>query len=132
MSRYSVKPGRGPSAFGAVGDVIGAVFGVIWIVFAIWLTADAPWPLVKIIFPLFGVVAVIASIASAVYHTHNATQPNRFSEFDVVPSDSEPDPVFDPQRRQTNIPSAKFCSNCGSGLRTSDRFCSSCGQRAAD
>jgi hypothetical protein len=128
MPRYSIKPGRGPSSFGAIGGVIGAIFGVLWTIFAIVLTADAPFPIVKIIFPLFGVVFIVASIGVAIYHGHNATQPNRFSEFDVVPTETEPEPVF---RSSTQTGSErvaeKYCTHCGAEMREQDKFCSACG-----
>jgi hypothetical protein len=138
MGRYSIKPGRGPSAFGAVGGIIGAIFGVFWTILAIAMTSHAPseppFGIVKIIFPLFGVIFVIGSIAAAVYNAHNATGRNRFSNFDVVPSDSEPEPLGPGPSGATPRPgetAAKFCSHCGAPLRSGDRFCSRCGAGVA-
>jgi len=78
MPRYSIKPGRGPSSFNAVGSVFAAIFGVLWTLGAIAMASSAPFPF-GIVFPLFGVVFVALAIAGAVYHAHNASQPNRFS-----------------------------------------------------
>ena len=45
----SIKPGRGPSAMGAMGSIVAAVFGLIWTGAAVSMGAP-------IFFPLFGVV----------------------------------------------------------------------------
>jgi hypothetical protein len=131
MPRYSIKPGRGPSAFGAVGAVVVAAFGVLWTIFAIWLTADAPWPIVRIIFPAFGVLFVVMAIAGAFYNTHNATQSNRFSTFDVVPTDSEPEPMLGRDPAPPEERPNRFCTQCGGGLRPNDKFCGRCGTRVS-
>ena len=57
----SVKPGRGPSAMGAVGSVIVVIFGIFWTITA--ASMGAPF-----FFPLFGVLFVILGIVQAVYH----------------------------------------------------------------
>ena len=44
----SVKPGRGPSAMGAMGSVIAVIFGIFWTIAAASMGAPG-------IFPLFGV-----------------------------------------------------------------------------
>src|SRR6476620_2088786 len=134
MGRYSIKPGRGPSAFGAVGGIVGAIFGIFWTILAIAITSrapsQAPFGIVKVIFPLFGVIFVIASIAKAIYNAQNATGQNRFSNYEIVPSDSEPEPFTPAAGGATGRPTeaaAKFCSRCGAALRSGDRFCSKCG-----
>jgi hypothetical protein len=135
MGKYSIKPGRGPSAASAVGGIIGVVFGIFWTILAFTITADAPWPIIRIIFPGFGILFVIAGIASVFYNTHNATQPNRFSDLDIVPSDSEPDPLTPGRQRGGSAAdeptAAAFCSQCGTGLRADDKFCSKCGAKVA-
>ena len=73
----SIKPGRGPSAMGAMGSIVAAVFGLIWTGAAVSMGAP-------IFFPLFGVVFVIMGIVQAVYNFKNATSENRYSEFDIV------------------------------------------------
>ena len=82
---YSVKRGRVRSAQSVAGGIFAMVFGVIWTVGA--ASIGAPW-----FFSLFGLLF----IASAGYNTYiaykNTTGDNRFSEFDVVEMDSEPDP----------------------------------------
>lgn len=130
---WSIKPGRGPSAFGAVHSGFAAVFGVLWTIFAINLTKDSPFTLAKIIFPLFGLVFIGMAIAQAAYHKRNATGENRFSAYDIVSPNAEPDP-FDP-KSSSNFESdpatssaVSFCSACGHRFEMSDRFCASCGR----
>ena len=119
---YSVKPGRGPSAAGVVGGIIAAIFGVGWTIGA--ASIGAPW-----FFCLFGVFFVGVAIASCFYNFHNATSPNRFSSFDIVPSAAEPDPL---DRRRDAVATAAhagaFCSYCGTGLSSEFQFCPKCGK----
>ena len=82
----SIKPGRGPSAMGAVGSIFSAIFGIIWTIAA--ASMGAP-----VFFWLFGVVFVILGIVQAIYNFKNATGENRYSEFDIVDSTEEPDPL---------------------------------------
>ena len=90
---FSVKPGRGPSAFGALTGIGAAIFGVLWTILAFAITRDAPFPLVGIIFPLFGVVFVVMGIARVIYDLRNATAQERNSLVDVVPEEQEMDPL---------------------------------------
>ena len=130
---WSIKPGRGPSAFSAVGGGFAAVFGVLWTIFAISLTKDSPFTFAKIIFPLFGLVFIGMAIAQAAYHKRNATGENRFSSYDIVPQNSEPDPL-DPlasSRQATEFADSNavtFCSGCGRRFELGDNFCASCGR----
>lgn len=130
---WSIKPGRGPSAFGAAGSVFAAIFGILWTILAFSMTRDAPFPIVKIVFPLFGVIFVAMAIMGAIYHSRNATQPNRFSSFDVLPHDQESDPL-DPTlaakdlTEQLGSLAPSFCTACGHPFGVTDRFCASCGR----
>lgn len=90
---YSIKPGRGPSAMGAVGSVIAIVFGIGWTILAFNITKDAPFPIVGIIFPLFGVLFVIIGIVQFAYNVINTTARNRMSALDVTTGTEEPDPL---------------------------------------
>jgi len=131
MPRYSIKPGRGPSSSNAVGYAIAAIFGVLWTIFAIGLASSAPFP-IGVVFPLFGVVFVVAAIAGAIYHAHNASQPNRFSECDVIPTEDEPEPLFRfPQPTEREERAGKYCNHCGAAMRANDKFCSACGCAAS-
>ena len=81
----SIKPGRGPSAMGAMGNVFAAVFGVFWTVMAASMGAYMMVP--------FGLVFIAAAVAGAVYNYKNATGKNRYSTYDIVDSEEEPDPL---------------------------------------
>ena len=89
----SIKPGRGPSAMGAMGSIIAVIFGIFWTIAAAHGRA--------LLFPLFGVLFIIMGIVQAVYNFKNATGEHRFSEFDIVDGAEEPDPAGAavPQRR---------------------------------
>jgi hypothetical protein len=58
-----------PTGSDVTGAVFGAVFGIIWTIVAFTVTSYAPdvgpFPLVKICFPLFGVVIVIFALVHA-------------------------------------------------------------------
>ena len=81
-----IKPGRGPSAMGALGSVIAVVFGIFWTVSA--ASMGAP-----ISFSIFGVLFVIVGIVQAVYNFKNAAGKKRYSAFDIVDGEEEPDPL---------------------------------------
>ena len=78
---------------GGMSSLAGAVFGIIWTIFAFAITRDAPFPLAGVLFPLFGIIIVIMSVARAIYNFTNATSANRFSTFDITSSQEEPDPL---------------------------------------
>jgi hypothetical protein len=129
---YSLKPGRGPSIQKAIGGLVGGLFGVLWTVLAISLTANAPFPVVRIVFPLFGVIISLASFASAAYNFTNATSSQRFAEYDFVSHIDEPDPLNAKLVRPANRSKPaveKFCAQCGGGLDDSFRYCPGCGTK---
>ena len=128
----SVKPGRGPSAMGAVGSVVAVIFGIFWTIMA--ASMGAP-----IFFPLFGVLFMIVGIVQAVYHFKNATGENRYSAFDIVDSSEEPDPLdrrFGSESGAEAAPAEdgesgdfRFCPYCGARLGSGFTFCGKCGKR---
>lgn len=120
----SIKPGRGPSAMGALGSIFCVVFGIIWT--GIAASSGAP-----IFFPLFGIAFTIMGIVQAVYHFKNATGKNRFSEWDITEDGEEGDPLgnrfvcSDPQPREEGD---SFCPYCGTAVKSGFRFCPKCGK----
>lgn len=126
----SIKPGRGPSAMGAVGSIFSAIFGVIWTIAA--ASMGAP-----VFFWLFGVVFVILGIVQAIYNFKNATGENRYSAFDIVDSAEEPDPLArrlgleredtEPGTGQTG--DFRYCPYCGARLGSGFEYCGKCGKR---
>ena len=137
---YSVKQGRTRSAQGVAGGIFGMIFGVIWTIGAI--SIGAPW-----FFGLFGVFFV-AMIGWNTYISYkNATGENRYSEFDIVEMDSEPDPwdeKFRGDRQEFNIDpdcghihsvtgnSTTFCPYCGTKTEPDFEFCKMCGKKLPD
>jgi zinc-ribbon domain len=132
----SIKRGRGQSAMGAFGSLYSVVFGIIWTIFAFWIGGNFPFP-IGILFPLFGVCFVIYGIVQTVYQFNNATRGNRFSEFDIVDGEEEPDPLnqrFGRQPRTFNTTpnqgrqiEGSFCPYCRANLQADFEFCPKCG-----
>ena len=121
---YSVKPGRGPSAFGVVGAIIVAAFGIFWTVTASRIGAPT-------FFLLFGVVFVLVAVAGGIYNLFNAISPNRASQYDIVRTSTEPDP-FMPAPTPTSAPgypvAGGYCPFCGKPLSPEFQFCPKCGK----
>lgn len=140
----SIKRGRSPSMHNGAGSIGAALFGVFWLILAVAITSDAPnefpFTLVKIIFPLFGVGFIISAIASAAYHFRNATGENRYSEFDIVDDDEEPDPLneyfgaksSDESEKSSAEPAkseTEFCPYCGAKAEKTFVYCRKCGKK---
>ena len=130
-----IKPGRGPSAMGALGSIISVVFGVFWTIMA--ASMGAP-----IFFPIFGVLFIILGIVQAVYSFKNATGKNRYSSFDIVDSQEEPDPwnqrfggdadapeFRDASPGETGL---RYCPYCGAETGEGFAFCAKCGRKLPD
>ena len=90
---FSVKPGRGPSAFGALAGIGAVLFGILWTILAFSMTRNSPFPVVGTIFPLFGVIFVVMGIGRVIYDLRNATTTERNSIVDVLPEGQERDPL---------------------------------------
>ena len=111
-----VKPGRGPSAMGAFGAIIAVIFGIFWTVSTASMGAPA-------FFPIFGVLFIIIGIVQAVYNFKNATGKNRYSSFDIVDSQEEPDP---------SGAELRYCPYCGAEVGEGFAFCAKCGRKLPD
>lgn len=138
----SVKPGRGPSFMGGVACIAAAVFGILWVIGASSMTSemsefdgiDAGGGLVLVdIFPLFGVVFIIIAIASAIYNFKNATGKDRYSEFDIVDGDEEPDPLNErfgeSDAADQAEPDKGYCPYCGNAIDGDYTYCNRCGKK---
>ena len=131
----SIKPGRGPSMMNAVGSLIGIVFGIIWTCAAASMGAPG-------FFPLFGLVFIGIGVVNAIYSFKNATGDNRYSAYDIVDEDEEPDPLN--QRFRPDPPSgsdspdapesgdARFCPYCGAPIQGDYAYCPRCGKSLPD
>jgi hypothetical protein len=130
----SIKPGRGPSAMGAVGSVVGIIFGIFWTIMAFTITKDAPFPFVHVFFPLFGLLFIGAGVANLIYNAANATGRNRMSVFDITEEHEESDPIdtlIRGKRPTTRTPAEKpprFYPYSGTGLKQEFKFCPNCGK----
>lgn len=137
----SIKPGRGPSMMGVIVGVAVAVFGVLWTIGATSITSDmggmfAPDPFeqtMSAIFPLFGVVFVIIAIVGVVYNYKNATGKNRYSTYDIVDGDEEPDPLNErfgnPSPKMPQSGEIAFCPYCGNKIEGDYLYCNRCGKQ---
>ena len=152
----SFKRGRGPSMMGGVVSICMAVFGLIWTITASNITKDpfgdmggmagfgnfgmsGTFSTVGSIFPLFGVVFMVIAIISAVYNFKNATGKNRYSEFDIVDGNEEPDPFnqrFGGQAYESSEgswqaegPESRFCPYCGAKAQAGYEYCNQCGKK---
>ena len=130
----SIKRGRGPSIMGGVVSIAMAVFGVIWIAAA--MSMGAP-----VFFPLFGLVFIGVAVSQTIYNFKNATGESRYSEYDIVDSREESDPLNERFGKADNGPEAAqsspqhereafaFCPYCGAELDADDNYCGKCGRR---
>lgn len=108
----SIKRGRGPSGMSALVGIFVALFGVFWTVLALSMGA---WFMVP-----FGVIFIIIAVVNVVYNAKNATGENRYSEFDIVDSEEEADPLdkkYGAKSRERESEkkneTPKFCPYCG-------------------
>lgn len=84
------------------------------------------------IFPVVGVMFSIMMIVNIIKNYINATGDNRYSEFDVVSMEDEPDPWDERFRKITSDNNYEVRENSKSEYTTSDKteFCPYCGVKA--
>ena len=118
---------------GGVASVFAVVFGIIWMCGAASIGAPG-------FFLLFGVAFIGIGVVNAVYSFKNATGENRYSDFDIVDSSEEPDPLNERFGRQADAapPEAgeagnfAYCPYCGAKLGEGFTFCGKCGKALPD
>ncbi|WP_281884901.1 zinc ribbon domain-containing protein [Paenibacillus sp. YYML68] len=132
----SIKPGRGPSAMGAVASLAMGVFGMIWTIGV--ASMGAP-----IFFVLFGFVFIGIAVVQGIYHFTNATSRNRMSMYEITDRNEEPDPLNryvagrtrgtgEHREPYATVPLKRdmnFCPYCGSQLSDATfNYCPKCGK----
>lgn len=108
-------------------SLLVAAFGVVWTLVAASMGGG--------IFALFGVIFIIMAIVQAVYNFKNAGSENRYSAFDIVDGEEEPDPLnrrfssdFDSEYTPSYTEDALFCPYCGKRTKADHSFCAYCGK----
>lgn len=127
----SIKPGRGPSMMSGVMCVVVGIFGVLWTIGAASIGGG--------LFSLFGILFIVVAVVNAVYNFKNATNKNRYSTFDIVDGEEEPDPLNqrygEEYYEQKAAPScegerdSEFCPYCGADVEKEFVFCNKCGKK---
>ena len=121
----SIKPGRAPSMMGGIFGVFAICFGIVWTAIA-----GAMFPPMA----LFGVLWTGMAVVITVYNFKNATKKNRYSEFDIVEHEEEPDPLnqrfgnTSVEKEETKSSATRFCPFCGSPVQEGFKFCTQCGK----
>lgn len=131
----SIKPGRGPSFMGGISAIFAALFGVFWVIMA---CAMGGWFMAP-----FGLIFIAIAVVNAIHSFKNATSQNRYSSFDIVDSEEEPDPLNlkygkPEQSKQTeqsgktedtNKTESRYCPWCGTKVDGDYVFCNHCGKK---
>ena len=123
----SIKPGRYNSGQGIIASIIGLVFAIFWTYTA--ATMGAP-----VIFPIFGIGFIILMVTELIKNIHNFTNRNRYSEFDIVDSQQEPDP-WNAQFHSAGTMShteengSMYCPYCGYRISREFEYCPKCGKK---
>ncbi len=121
----SIKPGRGPSMMSGIVGIFMICFGVVWTVMA----AQASF-----LFALAGIAWTAIAVVNTVYNFKNATKGNRYSSFDIVDGEDEPDPLnkhygnTSTEEKKTTSDN-RFCPYCGNAVGEDFEFCNSCGKK---
>jgi hypothetical protein len=126
---YSIKPGRGPSLFGAIfALVLGVPFTIFWIVGA--GKSGAPG-----FFVFFGIIFLVVILGRVFIGFYNATSKNRISQYDIATKNEESDPMdclvsgsSNSGSSGTGMAEKRFCPFCGTEHDIGFQFCPKCGK----
>lgn len=124
----SIKRGRGPSFMGVIGSVIAVIFILIWMGTASSIGAPP-------LFICFGLVGIGIAIINGIYDFRNATGKQRYSEYDIVDSSEESDPLNErfgqPMQNEVNTAQDElaFCPYCGAKREKDHIYCGKCGKK---
>ncbi len=116
-----IKPGRGPSMQGGIIGIFTIGFGILWTI----LAGSAFPP-----FAIFGILWTGIAVVNTVYNFKNANSKNRFSQYDIVDSTEEPDPLnqrFYNEKKLENTDS-EYCPWCGAKVEGEYKYCNKCGK----
>ena len=136
----SIKPGRGPSFMGGISAIFAALFGVFWVIMA---CAMGGWFMAP-----FGLIFIAIAVVNAIHSFKNATSQNRYSSFDIVDSEEEPDPLNlqygktvshvveakskpEPSgtTKDTDKAESRYCPWCGTKVDGDYVFCNHCDKK---
>lgn len=125
----SIKPGRGPSLMSGIVGIFMICFGIGWTI----LASQTHWSAT-----LFGISWTCIAIVTTVYNLKNATNKNRYSEFDITDEFEESDPLNERfgarnESRETTLNGEKrksrYCPYCGTAVEDNYEFCINCGKQ---
>ena len=120
----SIKPGRGPSLLSGIVGIFMIGFGVLWTGHAFQSSPTMG---------IFGILWTAIAVVITVYNLRNAKRKNRYSQFDIVDANEEPDPlntrlngeIFSEIDGEKNA----FCPYCGAAVKEDFEYCRSCGKK---
>ncbi len=126
----AIKPGRAPSLLGALASLGMSVIGVVMLISAF---QKGDWYQI-----LFMTVFCTIAISGLIYNIYNAFERNRFSQYDLVTSGQEPDPLAGALGYENPAASGQservrrfpgnHCPFCGAQAPETVDLCPSCGK----
>ena len=128
MKKMEIKPSRTASAIGIFGGIVGIVFVIGWIVTLLSLAREDGRLEPGVIFLLiFGVVFLIAIIASTVFYGRMTFAKKRPSLLDIEEvTDDEINAKESVETKITPNGEIKFCPYCGKTFKKDFLYCQYC------
>lgn len=103
--------------------MFAVMFGIVWTIAA----SEVGF------FAIFGVFFIIAALVTTFFHFKNAMSKNRYSVYDIVDHDDEPDPFnqrsAQSSYRHPSFSNRKYCPFCETPVGENHKFCHQCGSR---